>query len=206
MEVIEANIDAIIFDVGGVLLRTTDPEPRAQINRDFDLGENGIESLVFSSPDGQRAQLGQITELQLWQGICKQLGAGNQLDDLRSKFWAGDTIDAEITQWLELVREKTDIKTAIISNYADNLVPDLTDRYKIRHLFQHITVSCSEGILKPEHQIYTDTLAAIDATPSRSVFIDDTRENVDAAEALGLIAFHFRADSTLADLKGLINP
>lgn len=205
MDLNETNIDAIVFDVGGVLLRTTDPEPRAQINAEFDLGEAGIENLVFSSTQGQAAQLGHITERQLWESIGQQLDLDGDISDLHSKFWAGDSIDTEITQWLKLVREKTEIKTAIISNYADNLIPDLEDRYQIAYLFQHITVSCVEGILKPDPKIYLDTLSSINAAPSSTVFIDDTLENVEAAKELGMIALHFRPETTLAKLKELVS-
>ena len=203
MDDTKPNIKAVLFDIGGVLLRTTDPLPRAEINADYGLGPGGIEQLVFNSEHGQAAQLGQLTEGQLWEKVGVQIGQLDNITAVRDKFWAGDSIDLDIVDWLRQLKTETDITTAVISNYADNLIPDLT-KYKVLDLFNHVTVSCQEGVLKPNPKIYTDTLSTIEATAQESIFIDDTLVNVQAAQELGITALYFQPDQTLAELKKLV--
>ena len=55
------NIKAIIFDFGGVLMRTDDPEPRERIAEQLGLSAQELEAIIFESEDGHRAEVGTIT-------------------------------------------------------------------------------------------------------------------------------------------------
>ena len=58
----DPTIQAVIFDIGGVLVRTDDPEPRRNLARRYGLDRNGIEKLVFGSPISQAVEIGQAKE------------------------------------------------------------------------------------------------------------------------------------------------
>ncbi len=55
---------------------------------------------------------------------------------------------------------------------------------------------------KPDPRIYRLTCERLDVTPSASVFVDDNRDNVDAARAVGIEAIHF-GDEPLGPLTVL---
>ncbi|MCB0157732.1 MAG: hypothetical protein KDD83_06345, partial [Caldilineaceae bacterium] len=59
-------IRALIFDVGGVLVRTDDPAPRRRAEQRFGLGPGRAEFLVFNSEMGRQAQHGQMSAAELW--------------------------------------------------------------------------------------------------------------------------------------------
>lgn len=184
-------IKAIIFDVGGVLLRTEDRAPRQQWEAKLGLPPGGAEALVFNSEMGQKAQRGEITEPELWQWIGSHLDlSGLETAAFRRGFWAGDELD---TGLVALIRQlKTRYQTAIISNYASNLRPELTDLFQIADAFDEIIISCEEPVMKPAPEIFHRALARLGRQPNEALFIDDFKHNVVAAEAVGLAAIHFQ--------------
>lgn len=189
-------IQAIIFDVGGVLLRTEDRLPRKQWEARLGLQPGGAEALVFNSEMGQKAQRGEISEPELWQWIGSHLNlTGEETAAFRHGFWAGDELD---TALVTLIRQlKTNYQTAIISNYASNLRPELTDQFKIADAFDKIIISCEEKVMKPDPEIFHRALNRLGRKPEEAVFIDDFLHNVEAARAVGMAAIHFQPDFDL---------
>jgi len=60
-------------------------------------------------------------------------------------------------------------------------------------IFSVIVTSCDEGVRKPDRAIYERTLGYLSLPPSECLFVDDVRENCEAAQALGLEAILFRS-------------
>ncbi|MDQ3248638.1 MAG: hypothetical protein M3Q45_05450 [Chloroflexota bacterium] len=59
-------IKALIFDVGGVLVRTVDRTHRNALEERLGLHAGESESIVFNSDMGTKAQQGAITTPELW--------------------------------------------------------------------------------------------------------------------------------------------
>lgn len=189
-------IQAIIFDVGGVMLRTEDRAPRQQWEAKLGLTPGGAEMLVFNSEMGQKAQRGDITEPALWQWIGSHLNLTmEETAAFRHGFWAGDKLDTELVAFIRQL--KTNYQTAIISNYASNLRPELTDQFKIADAFDEILISCEEKVMKPDPEIFHRALARLERKPEEAVFIDDFLHNVEAARAVGMAAVHFQPNIDL---------
>lgn len=94
---------------------------------------------------------------------------------------------------IAFIRElKQRYQTAVISNYADNLRPELTDQFAIADAFDEIIISCEEGVTKPDPRIFHLALARLKRRPQEAVFIDDFAHNVEAAKAVGIAAIHFQ--------------
>lgn len=184
-------IQAVIFDVGGVLLRTEARAPRQQWESKLGLAPGGAEALVFNSQMGQKAQRGEITEPELWRWIGSHLNLSTEeTAAFRTGFWAGDEMDMAL---VALIRQlKNRYQTAVISNYASNLRPELTHQFNIADAFDEIIISCEEGITKPDPEIFYRALARLGRKPEEAVFIDDFLHNVQAAQAVGLSAIHFQ--------------
>ncbi|MGP9617077.1 HAD family hydrolase [Arthrobacter sp. AOP36-A1-22] len=69
--------------------------------------------------------------------------------------------------------------------------------------FEHLIFSGPLRLAKPDPRIYEHALATMGAEASDVVFIDDKRENIDAAAALGLGTVHYTAGTDLAAELGL---
>ena len=57
-----ATYKAIIFDMGGVLIKTVDRSVRTALARQFGMTYEQLESLVYASDTANQAMIGEITE------------------------------------------------------------------------------------------------------------------------------------------------
>jgi 2-haloacid dehalogenase len=82
-------------------------------------------------------------------------------------------------------------------------------RYEFMGWFDGTVVSAHEGVAKPNPEIFRRLLERFGLAAERTVMIDDSAANLEAARRLGLKTVHFRsaADlrSWLAD-AGLLDP
>ena len=183
-------IRAIIFDVGGVLIRTEDPTPRRQLEARLKLPSGGAEALFFNSAMGQKGQHGQVTTDALWQWVQDELGlSSEELAAFQTDFWAGDKLDTDLVGLIRRLRGP--YQTAIISNALDNLTDVVTRLYPMADAFDLIVGSASEGIMKPDPRIFIRTLERLGCRPDEAVFIDDFQHNVDGARGVGMAAIHY---------------
>ncbi len=105
---------------------------------------------------------------------------------------------------IEAVRRAHDagIRTAVISNSWGGTSYDVADW---RELFDEIVISGEVGLHKPGPEIFELTLSKLGLPASECVFVDDLRENIEGAEALGITGIlHRGADSTLPELERLL--
>lgn len=184
-------IKAVIFDVGGVLIRTHDHSYRRQWEQQLGLDEGQSEAIVFSGEMGTKAQSGAITTEALWEWIGRRLALDDEtLRAFRRDFWAGDALDEELVAYIRSLRPH--YQTAIISNATDNLHHALSELFNIADAFDLIVGSAAEKVMKPEPEIFHRTLKRLGRAPGEAVFIDDHPENVAGARSVGMHAIHFR--------------
>ena len=182
-------IQDIIFDIGGVLVRTEDLEPRRVWERRFGLPDWGLAKIVFNNETAARATVGQATIDEVWETARQRLGlSASDLAQLKEDFWAGDRYDHDLLAFIGALRPRH--KTGIISNAW----PGVREFYAPHingNAFDVIVYSAEEGIAKPAPDIYQRTLARLNARPEEAVFVDDVQENVEAAKAVGMTGVRF---------------
>lgn len=81
-------------------------------------------------------------------------------------------------------------KLYVLSNMSREFI-DFLRKQKVYENFDGDVVSCEVGIVKPMPEIYDLLLERFDLDPAETIFIDDRKENVDAATAKGIATFHF---------------
>lgn len=183
-------IKAIIFDVGGVLIRTEDPGPRRALEVQYGLEPGQAEYMAFNSPLGQAAQRGEITTQALWAGVAEQLGLDSaQAVAFETAFFAGDRMDQALVDFIRSLRPR--YATGIISNALDNLTHVITDLYPMADAFDVVIGSAAEKVMKPNPGIYRAALDRLGVSGPEAVFIDDFAHNLVGAQALGIHGIHF---------------
>jgi len=184
-------IRAIIFDFGGVLMRTATPLPRRKLEQRFGLPPDGASKLVFGSSLWDKAQLGRFNSAEFWAEVGRQLGLNaEELAEFRQAFWAGDRLDEELVALIRHLRD-TGYHTALLSNGPASLLQHL-EQLGIADSFDVIVASGCEGLMKPDPAIFELTLSRVGVTAEEAVFVDDSRVNVAAARQVGLQATRFR--------------
>ena len=199
-------IRAVIFDVGGVLVRTEDLTPRQQLAAELNLPMGQLYDIVFNQDTWNLVQLGHITNDDHWQAVGRRLKLTwpDQVNAFRITFFAGDRVDQGMIDLIQRLRSR--FKVALLSNAPGNLRRWIAEEWKIpQDTFDQIIISAEEGVMKPDPEIYRRTLTQLDVAPHEAIFVDDFEENVKAAKALGIQAIHFTSPETLvAELNSRI--
>ncbi|MDP6793461.1 MAG: HAD-IA family hydrolase [Anaerolineales bacterium] len=180
---------ALVFDFGGVLMRTVDFGPRRSWEMTLGLPEWGLSKLVFDNHVASKATVGVAQTADVWNFVAAQLRLSEpELDKLQRDFWAGDCIDTVLTDFVG--QQSGTCRTAILSNAWPGArqffksLPDLS-------VFETLVISAEEGVAKPAMEIYRRTLERVGVTAAQTMFIDDMEENVVAARSLGMAGVVF---------------
>jgi len=199
------NISAIIWDLGGVLVRTEDPVPREGLAERLKIPRSTLEEAVFNGDSGNRAQRGEIQAKEHWQNLRQLFKLDDQgLQDFRAQFWGGDRVDGALIEYIRSLREG--YKIGLLSNAFDDLREYVTTVWKFADAFDDLLISAEVGLVKPDPAIYRLALQRLAVQADRAVFIDDMRANVEGARRVGLQAIHFNNPAQAqAELKNLID-
>jgi putative hydrolase of the HAD superfamily len=199
-------IKAVFWDVGGVLVRTEDWEPREKLAHRLGFTRFELEGMVFGNESGQRAQRGEISKAELWEQVRRQLRlAPEELPAVQEQFFAGDRLDAILVDYISSLRPR--FLTGIISNANRDFRRDLTELWEISSCFDDILLSAEVGVMKPAAQIFWMALARLSIQPQEAVFLDDFVENVAGAQAVGMRAIHFRTpQQAIGQLEAILEP
>lgn len=186
------TIRAVIWDLGGVILRTEDDAPRAELAQRLGMTRAELGALVFEGPWSQRASVGAITTPQLWAEVCDALNLPRaQWDALRREFFGGDRLDAALVDYVRALRPR--YRTALLSNAWDDLRAVLTQLLCIDDAFDELIISAEVGLVKPDPRIYQLAVERLGIAPHEAVFVDDLEQNVVGARQTGLHAIHFHS-------------
>jgi 2-haloacid dehalogenase len=196
-------IEAVVFDLGGVLI---DWDPRYMYRQLF-ADPADMEEFLASvcTPDWHRAHdLGaDITQ------SCEQLALRYPEHRDMIMVWAERGEEMVAGQFDDTVELLSELKASGMPCYAlSNMEPDAFEvrlaRFGFMQWFDGHVISGFEGVAKPDRRIFEILLRRHGLRPERCVFIDDQPRNVDAARYLGLVALHFSSVPQLRqDLQAL---
>lgn len=202
---VSGTIKAVIFDFGGVILRTINPEPRQQLAARLGVSLHDLYHQIFSSESARLATLGSIRTSEHWKQVQFHLNISNEeLPRVIQQFWDGDRLDYSLVGYLRSLRPR--YKTALLSNAWDNVRGLIENEWKIASAFDEVIISAEVGLMKPDHRIFQLALDRLGVAPGEAVFVDDFSENIDGARWLGLHAVLFQStDQTIAELGRYLN-
>jgi HAD superfamily hydrolase (TIGR01509 family) len=103
-------------------------------------------------------------------------------------------LNDRMVAWLEAL-VAAGVPTAILSNMARDTWALVGPRFDG---VASLTLSFEVGAVKPEPAIYLRCLDSLGVGPAEAFFVDDRRENVEAARALGMEALLFEGEDALA--------
>ena len=194
-------INTVIFDLGGVLVRTENKEPRTKLAAKFDMSYEDLSALVYGCESAEMATRGEITAEEHKETVLKELGLPpGTFPEFGEEFWAGDSLDRQLVGFIKDLQ--SEYSTALLSNAWDDLRPLLENLWEIDGIFDHIFISAELKTYKPDPAIFQIVINELGTDPSELVFIDDFPENISAAREAGINAIHFQSrEQTLAELS-----
>jgi 2-haloacid dehalogenase len=196
-----SEVTAVVFDIGGVLL---DWDPRHLYRQLFADPEQMAEFLAtVCTSDWHRAHdLGVETTQS-----CRQLALEYPAYADMIMAWADrgeEMIAGQIDGTVAILAElrAAGLPCFALSNMEPDTYPVRRERFEFLQWFDGTVISGIEGVAKPDRAIYEILLGRHGLDAARTVFIDDSPGNVDAARASGLDAVRFVSPEALrADLR-----
>ncbi len=198
------SIKAVIFDFGGVLVRTRSQRLRTHWEERLGLAPGDLAVLVFTGENRAAVQHGTITDDAHWEWLGSRLGlTPTDLAQLRADFFSEDILDGELLAYVDRLRA-AGLHLGLLSNASDVARRIFEEKYDLLRHFDSVTISAEEGIMKPDPRIFQLALARAGAQPHEAVFVDDFPANVEGARAVGMHAVHFRtAEQAMGELAAL---
>jgi glucose-1-phosphatase len=199
-------IKAVIWDVGGVLIRTQDQGPRERLAKKYNVTRAELFALVADSNEAIQATLGQIPEIELWQMVARtmHIPAGD-LAEFRQQFWSGDFFDQELHDFIGKLRPR--FKTGLLSNAYSDARQETDSRFHLLDVFDVLVYSAEVHLAKPDPKIYELALKLLGVQPQEAIFVDDFIENIDAANALGIHGVRFlNSQQAQQDVNKILYP
>ena len=182
------SIKNIVFDLGRVLIKFEHKEYIEQNipeekREDF---YNGI----FGSTEWLMLDRGTLSYEDAKKIFKERVpGADKQIDRL---------FDVDLFEILQPIEENVKLLSKlkekynlyILSNFHQPAFEHIFKKYDFFRLFDGHTVSCYYYLLKPEKEIYDTLINKFNLIPKETVFIDDTKVNIDACEKEGIRGIH----------------
>jgi HAD superfamily hydrolase (TIGR01509 family) len=195
------SIEAVLFDLGNVLIRW-EPEapyrtliPDAEERRRF-LAE--VCTIAWHAPSDMGKPWAEM--------IAEKIAEYPQHEALirawRERFHEMLTGAIEGTVDLLEQLDARNVPLFALTNWAADTFIEARPRFPFLERFRQITVSGELKIMKPDPKIFLHSLEQIGLPAQKVLFIDDSAGNIASAKALGFACHHFSAPALLAqDLK-----
>jgi 2-haloacid dehalogenase len=182
------NINTIIFDFGGVLI---DWNPRYMYRDEFEESSEMEHFLSNVCTDDWNLQ----------QDKGRSLAEGTRV--LQDKFPAHVAkIQLYYDQWEKMIKGdipqnvtvlrilKEKYKVYGLTNWSAETFPIVFERYSFFKLFDGIVISGEEKMIKPDKKIFELMLERYHLEAKNSLFIDDNKNNIQAAKEMGFNTIH----------------
>jgi len=137
---------------------------------------------------------GKLNGVMFWQKLARDARLSlspAEIDELNrqdARMWT--TQNPAMVAWQRNLKA-AGIRTAILSNMGDTVLENIQREFRWIDNFDVLVWSYQLHLAKPDPAIYHHTLNALGTRPEETLFIDDKRVNIEAAQALGLKGFEF---------------
>ncbi len=191
----------LVFDVGGVFVALDGQKRRAALEAGgrWRADDGPTDTLLDAN---RQFRLGQISEDDYLNRVCEIYG-----------LTVGQVLEAETLLLDGVLEDMTAYARELRSRYRVVCLSN-TQALHWRHVIEHLLgddlfdacyLSHEMGMEKPSDEIYQALEQRESAVPERIIFVDDTLENIHAAERRGWRAIHHAdARHTITTIEGLL--
>ena len=191
------EIDAIIFDLGGVLI---DWNPSYVFDKMFDDEEKKKHFFenICTSDWNEKQDAGRPLE-EATQELVRKHPEWKEYIEAYYGRWT-EMLGGPIHETVDILRElkeKGEYKIFALTNWSAELFPIALERYDFLHWFDGRVVSGEEKTRKPFPEFYELILNRFHLTAEETLFIDDNVRNAKAAEQFGIKTIIFNSPAQL---------
>ncbi len=191
-KVVESDMENIIFDVGKVLVKFEWEKYLDSFGFPKEKRDK-IAKAVFESETWNERDRSSEDEQYYVDKMIKD--APEYADDIREVMRrSGETIERMdyAETWVRYLKDKG-YHVYILSNYATYTLEKTEEELTFLKYVDGAVFSCQVKQIKPEPDIYQTLIKRYDLDPQKSVFLDDRKENCEAARKQGIHAIQFES-------------
>jgi len=183
-------IKNIIFDLGNVVLKlkwNLVVDRYASNDKDKQL----LENVIFNSKEWEMLDEGTIEKKDAIKIMLEKLPLHlhNACLEIMTHWQESLIINTQIVDFIKQIRE-SGYNTYILSN-APLDIPDFLKNKDLDKYFNGKIISAEEKIIKPNKEIYQLILNRFSLNANECLFLDDKKENIDAAIKSGIHGYVF---------------
>lgn len=192
------KINSIIFDLGGVLI-DWNPE---YVYLDAFKGDREKMQWFFDNICTSDWNENQDAGYPMAKATEERVKLFPEHEELIRMFYGrwddmlGDAIKDTVFILDKLVKSP-EYKVIALTNWSHETFPKALKKFDFLQWFEGIVVSGEEKTRKPFDDIYHLTLNRFNIQAEQSIFIDDNKKNIDAANALGINGIQFKSPKQL---------
>lgn len=195
----KSPIHLVIFDMDGVLDRYDLNARLARLSAVTGKSADAIHAAIWKSGFEDAADAGKLSAMEYLEGFGARIGAPLSRQDWIAARRAAMHPNRDVLALAEELKRRTGI--AVLTNNGflvkesfDQLFPELPPLFG-----EKLHVAADFGAKKPEPEVYRRLLALHGIEAGKAMMIDDKAENVDGAEAAGLVGYRFTGVERLTD-------
>jgi putative hydrolase of the HAD superfamily len=198
------DLKILFFDVGGILLSNGwgyDSRKKAAEKFGLDFGETEIlHNFIFNV-----YEIGSISLDEYLDTVVFNRPRDFVRQDFKDFMYSRSIELPDMLQWLKEWKKDCGFRIISINNEGKELNDYRVQKFKLHLSFDAFISSCEVKMRKPDPGIFKLALGIAQASPSQCVYFDDRIMHVNAAQKLGIRAFHHTSfeitKQILEDLK-----
>lgn len=144
-------------------------------------------------------ELGYLSDEDFYKMFSKD--SGQPPEQIKEYFNSTDCLNTNIVTLLEQLKASGKYKIGMITNIERSFLQKFLDNHDIGHFFDAVVASSETGHIKPEREIFEALEDRIGTPFSEWYFIDDSRDNVEAAKSYGIQSHQY---TTTEDLRAAL--
>lgn len=191
-------IKAVLFDIGGVVLKDKLESVYCKIAKKLNVSENEFSELLRAHKE------------HLLKGKMSVYDASKLVKEYFKIDY--DVVSVWESSYLEVMKINSEIVALVHnlkSNYVVGAISNTMDVHsainknrKLYDLFNPMIISCDIGLMKPEKEIFEETLKKLNLKSEECIFIDDRIEHLEIPNSMSFKTIHYTGyDSLVHELK-----
>jgi putative hydrolase of the HAD superfamily len=189
----QQKISAVLFDYGMVLSSVPEDADWRKLELVLGARREKFQAAYWRYRDAY--DRGALSAQTYWETVARDLAKTMDADVLQALIDADTVVwtrpNVEMMEWSARLN-RAGIKTGILSNIGDAMELGVRGRFPALDDFTHHTFSHRLGIAKPDAAIYRYAVEGLGVLAGDILFVDDRKENIEAARAAGMVAVQYR--------------